>query len=197
LALRAAADESAAARTASVAATAPASVPIVRLPSGVVVDAGSVAVLPFAVATDEGRAGGELAAKLSRAIGATLASLPGIYVVGSPQADAYLGTELAASELGDQLGVRGVVVGEVSERDGQIHVTAQLLDAATDRPLWQAEYERPSVELAALAGEIGDAITATLVDPALRARAAVSTFDLHDARAANSVTSVRADSAAR
>jgi TolB-like protein len=174
-------------------AAAAARYPIARLPSGGVVDAGSVAVLPFRSAAQEGLATGELAATLSREIGATLAALPGIYVVGSPQATAYIGTELAASELGDQLGVRGVVAGDVAESDGQIRVAARLLDAATDRQIWQDEYERPVEDLPMLAAEIGDAITEALVDPALRARATAGTFTVHDARADNSVTSARAD----
>jgi len=184
---------SAAERRATVAAAA-AQYPIVRLPSGVVVDAGSVAVLPFGFATDETRATGELAATLSREIGTSLALLPGIYVVGSPQANAYLGTELSASDVGDQLGVRGVVVGEVAEHEGQVHVAARLLDAATREQVWVGEFDRPPADVDALADEIGTEITAVLVDPVLRARAVAAT-SLRDARADNRPTSVQADAA--
>jgi TolB-like protein len=176
---------------ASIAAAA-AAYPIARLPSGVVVDASSVAVLPFTARADEGRATRALAASLSRDIGSALATLPGVYVVGAPHAAAYLGTELDASELGEQLGVRGVVVGELAEHDGQIRVSAELRDAATDEPLWQADYERPADDLVSLADEIGGEITAALIDPARRARAAAPP-SLRDARAANRATSIRTD----
>jgi TolB-like protein len=176
---------------ASIAAAA-AAYPVARLPSGVVVDASSVAVLPFSAPSDEGRATRLLAASLSRDIGSTLAALPGVYVVGAPRAAAYLGTELDASELGEQLGVRGVVVGELAEHDGQIRVAAQLLDAATDEPLWNAEYERPAEEIASLADEIGGAITTALIDPERRARAA-ATPSFRDARADNRATSAGSD----
>ncbi len=182
---------SSAERGASIAAAA-AAYPIARLPSGVVVDASSVAVLPFGAPPDEARATRMLGASLSRDIGSALAVLPGIYVVGAPRAAAYLGTELDASEVGVQLGVRGVVVGELTERDGQIRVAAELLDAATDERLWRGEYERPAGELLSLAAEIGDEITTALIDPERRARAA-ATPSFRDAHADNRATSVRSD----
>ena len=178
-------------RRASIAA-ATAAYPIARLPSGIVVDASSVAVLPFGAPPDTPRTTRVLAASLARDIGSALASLPGIYVVGAARASAYLGTDLDASELGEQLGVRGVVVGELAERDGEIRVAADLLDAATGERLWHAEYERPAEELMSLAGAIGDEITTALIDPAHRARAA-ATQPFRDARADNRSASVRPD----
>jgi TolB-like protein len=185
-------DAAASAERGASIATATAAYPIARLPSGVVVDASSVAVLPFGAPPDEGRATRLLAASLSRDIGSALAALPGIYVVGAPRASAYLGTELDASELGEQLGVRGIVIGELAEHDGQIRVTAELLDAATDERLWHAEYERPAADLASLADEIGAEITIALIEPERRARAA-ATPSFRDARADNRATSVRPD----
>jgi TolB-like protein len=182
-------------RAASIAAAA-AAYPIARLPSGGVVDASSVAVLPFGVQVDEPRATRLLAASLTRDIGASLAALPGIYVVGAPRTAAYLGTGLDASELGEQLGVRGIVVGELADHDGQIRVAADLLDAATDERLWHAEYERPAEELMSLADEIGGEITFALIDQEHRARAA-ATPAFPDARADNRATSVRPDLALR
>jgi TolB-like protein len=151
-----------------------------------------VAVLPFGAQADEPRATRLLAASLSRDIGAALAALPGIYVVGAPRTAAYLGTDLDASALGEQLGVRGVVVGELVEHDGQIRVAADLLDAATDERLWHAEYERPAEELTSLADEIGGEITFALIDQERRARAA-PTQSFRDARADNHAASVRPD----
>jgi TolB-like protein len=182
-------------RGASIAAAA-AAYPIARLPSGGVVDASSVAVLPFGAPPDESRATRVLAVSLSRDIGSALAALPGIYVVGAQRAAAYLGTELDAPELGEQLGVRGIVVGELAEHDGQIRISADLVDAATDQRLWHAEYERPAEELMPLAAEIGDEITAALIDPERRARAA-ATPAVRDARADNRMTSVQPDLALR
>lgn len=176
-------------RSASIAAAA-AAFPIARLSSGGVVDAGSVAVLPFGAPSDEPRATRLLAVSLSRDIGSALAALPGIYVVGVQRAAAYLDTELDASELGEQLGVRGIVVGELAEHDGQIRIAADLLDAATDMRIWHAEYERPAEELISLAAEMSDEITAALIDPEFRARAA-ATPAFRNARADNRATSVR------
>ena len=177
-------------RAVDIGAAASASVPALRLPSGVVVDAGAVAVLPFTASSDDGAAASKLAATLARNVGTELALAPGIYVIGARQAAAYLGTDLSASELGAQLGVRGVVVGDVALDAGQVRVGATLLDAATDEPLWHSEYERPATELASLADEIGAEITAALVDPEMRARAAAATSSYRAARADGSTTSV-------
>ena len=180
-------------RGASIAAAA-AAYPIARLPSGGVVDASSVAVLPFGAPPEEPRATRLIADLLSRDIGSALAAQPGLYVVGAPRAEAYLGTELDASELGEQLGVRGIVVGELAEHDGQIRIAADLLDAATDERIWHAEYERPAEELMSLAAEIGDAITAALIDPQNLARAPRGRRRIARCfRADNRATSVRPD----
>jgi TolB-like protein len=178
---------------ASIAAAAPASDPALRLPSGVVVDAGSVAVLPFGVPPDDGTAAAKLAATLARDVGAQLAAAPGIYVIGAPQAAAYFDTDLDASEIGAQLGVRGVVVADLALEGDNVRVTASLLDAATNDRLWHADYERPVAEIAPLANEIGAEIASALVDPDSRARAAVAAF--RDARAENTTASVRPDAA--
>jgi len=159
---------------ASIAAAAPASNPALRLPSGVVVDAGSVAVLPFSAPPDEGAAAADLAATLARDVGTELAAAPGIYVIGAPQAAAYFGTDLDASQVGAQLGVRGVVVADLALEGDNVRVTASLLDAATDDPLWHADYERPVAELASLADEISAEIATALVDPEVRARSAAA-----------------------
>jgi TolB-like protein len=179
---------------ARIAAAAPASEPALRLPSGGIVDAGSVAVLQFSFPPDTPVAG-NLVASLARDIGTQLASAPGIYVVGTPQADAYLGIELAASELGAQLGVRGVLVGELTLEADRVHVAAKLLDAITDERLWHADYEQPATELAALADEIGAEVTAALVDPTLRVRDAAASPLLRNTHADNSLASVLADAA--
>jgi len=176
-------------RSASIAAAA-AAYPIARLPNGGVVDASSVAVLPFGAPFDEPRATRLLAVSLSHDIGSALAALPGIYVVGAPRAAAYLGTDLDASELGEQLGVRGIVIGELVEHDGQVRIAADLLDAATDVRIWHADYDRPAEELMSLAAEMSDEIAAALIDPEPRARAA-ATPAFRDARADNRATSVR------
>jgi len=178
-------------RAADIGAAAPVSVPALRLPSGVVVDAGAVAVLPFGAASDDGVAAAKLAATLARNVRTELAAAPGIYVIGTPQAVAYLGTDLSAAELGAQLGVRGVVGGELALDAGQVRVGVTLVDAATDQTLWHSDYERPVAELAPLAGEIGAEVAAALVDADLRARAAAATSPSRDARADYSTASVR------
>jgi len=188
---RATASDSAPLRAADIGAAAPVSVPALRLPSGVVVDAGAVAVLPFTSDPDQGIETAKLAATLAREVRTELAAAPGLYVIVAPQAVVYLGTDLSASELGAQLGVRGVVVGDVAVNDGRARIGATLLDAVTDQPLWRSNYERPVAEIASIANEIGAEIATALVDADLRARAAAAASAFRDARSDNSTASVR------
>src|SRR6185369_17325856 len=114
----------------------------VMLPGGVVVDANSIAVLPF-VDSSADDASRRLAAGLYDDIVAALRAVPGLYVVGGSSVAPYAGTDVGPSEVGAQLGTRGVLAADVELRTGELRVAVQLTDAATGDALWRAGYERP------------------------------------------------------
>jgi TolB-like protein len=169
---------------ASIVASAPPTDPAVLLPSLVVVDVSSVAVLPFAAAPGDERDG--LATTVSSELAAELAAVPGLYVVAAPRV--YANADLRASEIGAQLGTRAIVLGSVGLAAGRLRVSATVLDAATDDVLWQADYDRPLDELRAIQVDVMDHIAAALVDPGLRARALA-----RSARAERALASARPD----
>jgi TolB-like protein len=152
---------------ASIVASAPPTDTAVVLPSLVVVDVSSVAVLPFARVPRDTRTA--LATRVSAELAAALASIPGLYVVAAPSA--YANADLRASEIGAQLGTRAIVLGSVALAADRLQLSATVLDAATDEVLWQADYDRPIHELPAIQVELMDHIAAALVDPDRRARA--------------------------
>jgi TolB-like protein len=142
--------------------------PVSVLPSGAVVDASAVAVLPFAAAGDATLAQATLAHGLERDVVASLRTVPGLYVIADDAVQPYAATELAAAEIGGQLGARGIVDAAVELADGRVRVTAQLRDAASGATLWHTDFDRPVDELRSMRYEIADGIAATMLDSSLR-----------------------------
>jgi TolB-like protein len=133
------------------------------LPTGAVVDAGAVAVLPFVASGDA-----TLAAGLERDVVAALRDVPGLYVIADEAVRPYVATELAAPELGGLLGARGIVDASVELGGGRVRVSAQLRDAATGATLWRTDVDRPVDELSAVRHEIAERVAATMLDSSLR-----------------------------
>ena len=107
----------------------------------------SLAVLPFVVAggdSDLDYLGEGIADGLIRSLG----SRPGLRVVARWSSFPYGRSELAASEVGRRLQVRGVLTGRVARRGDRVVVGVELVDAGNDSHLWGEQYERPVGELA-------------------------------------------------
>jgi TolB-like protein len=139
------------------------------LPTGVVVDAGAVAVLPFTAAGDA-----TLAVGLERDIVASLRTVPGLYVIADDAARPYAATELDSVEIGGQLGARGIVDAAVELVEGRVRVSARLREAATGATLWQTDVDRPVDELGAVRYEIADSVAMAMLDSGLREQAAAA-----------------------
>ena len=137
------------------------------LPTGAVVDAGAVAVLPFAASGD-----GTLAAGLEHDVVAALRDVPGLYVIADAAVSSYASTDLSPSDIGSQVGARGIVDGGVELVDGRVRVSARLRDAATGATLWRTDVNRPVDELSAIRHEIAENVAAKMFDSDLREQAA-------------------------
>jgi TolB-like protein/Tfp pilus assembly protein PilF len=70
----------------------------------------------------------------------------------------YKGTRKALPEIAQELTVDGVVEGTVQRDGNQLQVSAQLIDARTDRPVWARTYVRTVTSVLALQGELAEAI---------------------------------------
>lgn len=138
--------------------------PVVVLPGHVVVDAHSVAILPFAIhATgDERFTTRAVATVLHDDLVGALATIPGLYPVGGASVEPYVGTDLTPRDIAAQLGTRGVVHGTVASKAGRVRVTLRLIDASNDRVLLQSAYERPAGELDAIEREMASSIALAL-----------------------------------
>jgi TolB-like protein len=176
------------ASAASIVASSAGANSTVMLPGRVVVDANSIAVLPFAEAAGDGASRG-FAAGLHSDIVAALRAVPGLYVVGGPSVAPYAGTDLSPAEIGAQLGTRGVLAADAALEAGELRVAARLIDAATGDVLWRADYERPIDELRAVQIDVIDNVAAALVDGERRAVSAAAANI--QARADSSVATAR------
>ena len=66
----------------------------------------------------------------------------------------YKGTRKSLPEIAKDLNVDAIVEGSVLPSQGNVRITAQLLDARTDRHLWAQSYERSSQDLLAMQDEV-------------------------------------------
>jgi TolB-like protein len=102
----------------------------------------SVAVLPFA---DMSAAGDQeyFSDGLTEEILNLLVRADQIDVVARTSSFQFKGTTLGIPEIAAELNVRHIVEGSVRKAGDTIRVTAQLIDAVTDRHLWSNTYDRP------------------------------------------------------
>ena len=148
-----------------------ASKPVVLSPdtANLVVDAHSVAVLPFEL---EGLAPGadsavveSFAATLYDGIVRDLAAIPGVYVLERSAVAPYTKLDIAPEAIAVQLGVRVVVIARVAAADGRVRVGLQIVDAAEAALGSEEVFDRPVAELDALRTNIVTNVAATLATP--------------------------------
>ena len=117
----------------------------------------SIAVLPLSNLSDEAErdffADGMTEALISR-----LAQIRSLRVVSRTSAMRYKDSDRPLAEIARELGVDAVVEGAVSRFGGRVRVTAQLVDARTDRHLWAQSYERDATDILSLQSEVARAI---------------------------------------
>jgi TolB-like protein/Flp pilus assembly protein TadD len=91
-----------------------------------------------------------------------LSKLSGLFVISRNSASTYKGKAVKVQEVSKEMGVQYVLEGSVRKVDGQVRVTAQLIDAAQDHHLWTERYDRPLKDIFALQDEVVQKIVTTL-----------------------------------
>jgi len=87
-----------------------------------------------------------------------LADVSELSVASRTSAFAYKGKSLPIPEIARALNVRYVLEGSVRKAGEQVRVTAQLIDAETDRHLWSDTYDRALRDIFKIQDEIAAAI---------------------------------------
>jgi TolB-like protein/Tfp pilus assembly protein PilF len=116
-----------------------------------------------------------------------LAKIPDLRVISRSSSFSFRGKDMDIPSIAEQLNAALVLEGSVRRYGDQVRITAQLIEARSDRHLWSETYERELVDVFAIQDEISAAIVESLkdtidlqVDEAPTTAAAVST-EAHDA----------------
>jgi serine/threonine protein kinase/TolB-like protein/Tfp pilus assembly protein PilF len=121
----------------------------------------SVAVLPLV------NAGGNpdaeyLSDGIAESLINSLSQLPNLKVMSRDSAFRYKGKEVEAEVVGQELGVRAVFKGRVTQLGDSLVVRAELIDARDNRQIWGQQYIRKPADIFALQEEIARDISERL-----------------------------------
>jgi TolB-like protein/Tfp pilus assembly protein PilF len=130
-------------------------------PSGPVVAAQSIAVLPLANLTADPEQD-YFSDGLAEEIINLLAQVQGLKVIARTSAFAFRGKEEDIRGIAEALGVSTVLEGSVRRSGNRIRVTAQLINAADGSHLWSERYDRELSDIFAVQDEISAAIAKAL-----------------------------------
>jgi TolB-like protein len=101
----------------------------------------SIAVLPFENLSGD-PAQEYFVDGMTDALIGDLAKIGALRVISRTSAMHYKGTNKSLPEIARELKVDAVVEGTVQRSGDRVHVSAQLIQAASDSHLWAAEYDR-------------------------------------------------------
>lgn len=129
------------------------------------VDAHSLAVLPFVNRSANGE-DGYFADGLSEELLNVLARVDGLKVTSRTSAFVFRDSALPSGEIAAQLGVAYLLEGSVRREGEQVRISAQLIDAGKDQPVWSQSYQSRLIEIfrvqEEISQDIADALAATL-----------------------------------
>ncbi len=118
----------------------------------------SIAVLPFEYLSDD-KQNSFFADGVQDEILSDLAKIADLKVISRTSVTQYKsGSPRNLREIGRQLDVAHVVEGSVERSGNRVRVTAQLIDARTDRHLWGESYDRDLSNVFAIQSEIAKTI---------------------------------------
>jgi TolB-like protein/Tfp pilus assembly protein PilF len=117
----------------------------------------SIAVLPLRnLSGDPGQE--YFADGMTEALITDLARISALMVISRTSIMRFKDTDLPLPEIARELGVDAVVEGSVQREADRVRITAQLIDAATDRHLWADTFERALEGALALQSEVARSI---------------------------------------
>jgi TolB-like protein len=125
------------------------------------IDELSIAVLPFAdLSQDQDQQ--YFTDGLSEELLNLLVRVDDLHVASRTSSFAYRGSTLGVPEISQALKVGHILEGSVRKDGDRIRITAQLIEAETDRHLWSENFDRELVDIFAIQDEIANAIVQAL-----------------------------------
>ena len=116
-------------------------------------DKPSIAVLPFVNMSGDNEQE-YFSDGISEEIITALSKTPKLFVIARTSSFKYKGTEVGVRTVGRELGVRYVLEGSVRKAGDKVRITAQLIDATTDKHIWAERYDRDLKDIFAIQDEI-------------------------------------------
>ena len=162
--------------TGSVAVTAESSGAPVQVPEL------SIAVLPFAdLSADQDQR--YFTDGLSEELLNLLVRVDGLHVASRTSSFAFRNSSMGIPAISRELNVGHILEGSVRKDGARIRITAQLIEAGSDRHLWSENFDRDLVDIFAIQDEIANAIVQALtgemgMDEAKRVSVEVATDNL-------------------
>jgi TolB-like protein/Tfp pilus assembly protein PilF len=123
----------------------------------------SIAVLPFADMSpggDQQYFSDGIAEELLNA----LVRVDGLEVASRTSSFAFRGDQRSLREIAQALGVSHILEGSVRRAGDRVRITAQLIEADSDRHLWSETFDRDLDDVLAVQGEIANAIVSSMKD---------------------------------
>jgi TolB-like protein/Tfp pilus assembly protein PilF len=114
---------------------------------------------------------------MTEALISNLAQIHTLRVISRTTVMRYKNARKPLPEIARELGVDAVMAGSVIRSGERVRVSAQLIEAATDRHLWARQYDRDLRDILALQSEVARAVAAEIqaeVSPEVHARLAAS-----------------------
>ena len=134
-----------------------------RADATVAVADNTVAVMPFAVMSG-GRDDEYFAESIAEVLIHQLTQIPGLRVTARTSSFAYKGKNTDVRLIGRELGVAAILEGSVQRSDGQIRVSAQLIDTQTGLHLWSQKFDKPDDDIFAIQDDIALHVSRMLSD---------------------------------
>ncbi|MBT3551305.1 MAG: adenylate/guanylate cyclase domain-containing protein [Rhodospirillaceae bacterium] len=98
-----------------------------------------------------------------------LSYFPWFFVIARNSSFSFKGQSLTIGQIAKELGVRYVLEGSVRQAGDKVRVTAQLIEAETDRHIWAERYDRDLNDIFAVQDEITESVTRAVAPELLAA----------------------------
>jgi len=121
----------------------------------------SIAVLPLQnLSTDPSQE--YFSEGVTEALTTDLAQISALRVISRTSSEHFKGSRETLPEIARQLNVEAVVEGSVTRSENRVRITAQLIEAQSDRHLWARTYERDFQDILRLQDEVARDIAAEI-----------------------------------
>jgi TolB-like protein/Tfp pilus assembly protein PilF len=121
------------------------------------IDSKSIAVLPFENLSEE-KANAYFAEGIQDEILTRLSKIADLKVISRTSTERYKSAPENLPEIARQLGVAHILEGSVQKQGDAVHVTVQLIKAATDSHVWADSFDRKLTDIFSVESEVAKAI---------------------------------------